>query len=289
MSRLTSSLRAYVELSRPVNGVIALAGAGVGAHVAVRGRGVDWTTDDAWSTVAVGVATLLILSAGNALNDACDVDIDRVNRPRRPIPSGRVSARGAVRFAAILTVAGVALAAVVNVMAVAVATGAALCLVTYALRLKGTPLGGNIVVGILTSGAFAAGGIAVDALRHAATPIIFVFVFTVSRELVKDIEDVIGDAEGGASTAAVTWGLPTTVRLAALFGCAGMMFTPAPFLLGWTGFGWRYLAVALIGVDAVIGSALWSLWRDPSSRVAANAQRRLKIGSALGLVAVLVG
>ncbi len=289
MSRLASVPRAYVELSRPVNGAIAFAGAGIGAHVAVRGRGADWTTADAWSTVAVGVATLLILSAGNALNDACDVEIDSVNRPHRPIPSGRVSARGAVRFAAILTAAGVALAALVNEMAVLVAAAAALCLVAYALALKRTPLGGNVVVGLLTSGAFAAGGIAVDALRHAAAPIVFVFLFTVSRELVKDIEDVAGDEQHGASTAAVAWGLPTTVRLAALFGCGGILFTPAPFLLGWPGFGWRYLAVAVIGVDAVIGPALWLLWRDPSSPVAARAQRSLKIGSVLGLVAVLVG
>jgi len=289
VTRLTSPLRAYVELSRPVNGLMALAGAGIGAHVAVRGRGADWTSHDAWGTVAVGIATLLILSAGNALNDACDQHIDRVNRPRRPIPSGRVTARGAVRFAAMLMVAGVALAGSVNLMAVAVAMGATACLVGYALRLKGAPLGGNIVVGLLTSGAFAAGGIAVDALRHALTPIVFVFVFTVSRELVKDIEDVVGDAEHGASTAAVSWGLRTTARLAVLFGCVGVLFTPVPCLLGWTGFGWPYFAVALIGVDAVVGPALWSLWRDPSPRVAATAQRRLKLGSALGLVAVLVG
>ena len=289
MSRLAAVPRAYVELSRPVNGVISLAGAGIGAHVAVRGRGADWTSADAWSTVAVGIATLLILSAGNALNDACDVEVDRVNRPHRPIPSGRVSARGSVRFAAVLTVAGVALAAVVNGLAVAVAAGAAVCLVAYALLLKGTPLGGNLVVGLLTSGAFAAGGIAVEALSHAAAPIVFVFLFTVSRELVKDIEDVSGDARHGASTAAVAWGLPATARMATLFGCAGILFTPAPFLLGWTGFGWRYLAVALVGVDAVIGPALWRLWRDPSAHTATRAQRSLKIGSVLGLVAVLVG
>ena len=111
----------------PGTGVGAGAGVGVGAAVAVRGRGVGWTTTDAWSTVAVGIATLLILSAGNALNDACDQHIDRVNRPRRPIPSGRVTARGAVRFAAMLMVAGVALAGSVNLMAVAVAMGATVC------------------------------------------------------------------------------------------------------------------------------------------------------------------
>ncbi len=289
MIRLVSTARAYVQLSRPLNGVIALAGVGVGAYVAVRGRGVGWTTDDGWSTVAVGVATLLILSAGNALNDACDADIDRVNRPDRPIPSGRVSPRGAVRFAVVLSALGVALAWSVNAMAVGVAAGAACCLVVYALALKATPLGGNLIVALLTSGAFAAGGIAVGGLRHTIAPIVFVFLFTVSRELVKDIEDVVGDAQHGARTAAVAWGLPGAVRLAMLFGGVGIAFSPLPFLLGWPGFGWRYLAVVVVGVDAVIAAALWSLWREPSQRIAARAQRLLKLGSALGLVAVLVG
>jgi geranylgeranylglycerol-phosphate geranylgeranyltransferase len=289
MSASLSVPRAYVELSRPVNGVIALAGVGVGAYVGMRGRHIGWTAADAWSTVAVGVATVLILSAGNALNDACDADIDRVNRPNRPIPSGRVSARGAVRFAAALTVLGVALAWSVNAMAVAVAAGAACCLVAYALALKATPLGGNLIVALLTSGAFAAGGIAVGGLRHTVVPIVFVFLFTVSRELVKDIEDVVGDAEHGARTAAVAWGLPRAARLATLFGGVGVVFSPMPFLLGWPGFGWRYVAVVAVGVDAIVGMALWGLWRDPSPQVAARAQRRLKLGSALGLVAVLVG
>ena len=289
MSLLFPTPRAYIELSRPVNGAIALAGVGVGACVAMQGRRSGWTADDAWSTVAVGAATLLILSAGNALNDACDADIDRVNRPDRPIPSGRVSSRGAVRFAVVLTALGVILAWSVNGMAVAVASGASVCLVAYALVLKATPLGGNLVVALLTSGAFAAGGIAVGGVRYAIAPIVFVFLFTVSRELVKDIEDVAGDAEHGARTAAVAWGLPGAVRLAALFGGAGIAFSPVPFLLGWPGFGWRYIAVVAVGVDAVIATALWGLWRNPSPQMAARAQRRLKIGSALGLVAVLVG
>ena len=39
----------------------------------------------------VFLVVFFITGAGNAINDYFDLEIDRVNRPRRPIPSGRMS------------------------------------------------------------------------------------------------------------------------------------------------------------------------------------------------------
>ena len=52
------------------------------------------------------LAAVLVTGAGNAINDYYDAAIDAVNRPERPIPSGRVSERGAARYAAVLFLAG---------------------------------------------------------------------------------------------------------------------------------------------------------------------------------------
>ncbi|HEX6955463.1 MAG TPA: UbiA family prenyltransferase [Agromyces sp.] len=55
-------------------------------------------------------ASVLLYWGGMALNDAADADLDRVERPERPIPSGRITRRGAVGVAGALTVAGLAVA-----------------------------------------------------------------------------------------------------------------------------------------------------------------------------------
>ncbi|GGI44452.1 4-hydroxybenzoate polyprenyltransferase [Agromyces flavus] len=56
------------------------------------------------------IASVLLYWGGMALNDAADAELDRVERPERPIPSGRITRRGALGVAGALTVAGVAVA-----------------------------------------------------------------------------------------------------------------------------------------------------------------------------------
>lgn len=62
-------------------------------------------------SVAMPAASVALYWAGMALNDWADRDLDAVERPERPIPSGRVSPRQALGTAVGLTAAGVGLAA----------------------------------------------------------------------------------------------------------------------------------------------------------------------------------
>ncbi|MFI6892901.1 SCO3242 family prenyltransferase [Streptomyces sp. NPDC050256] len=92
------------------------------------------------TALAVG-ASLCLYEAGMALNDWADRDEDAVDRPHRPIPSGRISPRAALTAAGALTGAGLALAARAGRPALTVATGLAATVWAYDLRLKHTPAG----------------------------------------------------------------------------------------------------------------------------------------------------
>ena len=286
---MVSRVKAYIALSRVGNGLIAFIGVVLGAHLALKGVGRAWTWGDVVDTAIVAVATVLILAAGNALNDVCDVEIDRVNRPNRPIPSGRVSVRGATRFAFVAITGGLVLAFLVGPAAFGVALAAALLLAFYAIALKATPLLGNLVVGLLSAGAYFAGGIAVDAARYALVPLVFIFLFTVVREIIKDIEDLEGDRRAGARTLPVALGERGALVVATLFALLGVGLTAVPYLLGWAGFGWRYFTVVLLGVDLVVVAVLGMLWRRTSPEVAARAQRWVKASMFAGLFAIVVG
>ncbi|MGI5479775.1 SCO3242 family prenyltransferase [Streptomyces lavendofoliae] len=89
------------------------------------------------TALAIG-SSLCLYEAGMALNDWADRDEDAVDRPHRPIPSGRVTPGAALAASAALTATGLALAARAGRAPLAVATALAATVWAYDLRLKHT-------------------------------------------------------------------------------------------------------------------------------------------------------
>ncbi|CAM5386047.1 hypothetical protein GCM10010345_83310 [Streptomyces canarius] len=132
-SRSGGRLRAWAELLRlpalfTVPGDALAGAAAVGARP---GRG---------CLLAIG-SSLCLYEAGMALNDWADRAEDAVERPHRPLPSGRVRPAAALTAACALTAAGLALAARAGRPALAVATPLAATVWSYDLLLKRTPAG----------------------------------------------------------------------------------------------------------------------------------------------------
>ncbi len=115
--------RPYLALLRPANVVTALAD--VLAGYAAAGVPVPVTVH--W---LLG-ATACLYAGGVVLNDYFDRDLDRIERPERPIPSGQIPASRAAALGAALLGTGVALAAAVNAASLAVAAGIAALVLLY--------------------------------------------------------------------------------------------------------------------------------------------------------------
>uniref|UniRef100_UPI003F4C3FAA SCO3242 family prenyltransferase n=1 Tax=Streptomyces microflavus TaxID=1919 RepID=UPI003F4C3FAA len=127
------TVRAWTELFR-VSALFSVPGDALAGAAAVGrspGRG---------TALATG-ASLCLYEAGMALNDWADREEDAVDRPHRPIPSGRISPSAALGAAGALTAAGLALAARAGRPALAVATGLAATVWAYDLHLKHTKAG----------------------------------------------------------------------------------------------------------------------------------------------------
>lgn len=130
---MKSAVRAWAELLR-VSALFTVPGdalAGAAALGRRPGRG---------TALAVG-ASLCLYEAGMALNDWADRDEDAIDRPHRPIPSGRITPGAALAAAGALTAAGLTLAARAGRPALTVATGLAATVWAYDLRLKHTQAG----------------------------------------------------------------------------------------------------------------------------------------------------
>ncbi|MEV4971106.1 SCO3242 family prenyltransferase [Streptomyces scopuliridis] len=126
-------MRAWAELLR-VSALFTVPGDALAGAAALGAR------PNRHTALAVG-ASLCLYEAGMALNDWADREEDAIDRPHRPIPSGRISPPAALAAAGVLTAAGLALAARAGRPALAVGTALAATVWSYDLRLKHTAAG----------------------------------------------------------------------------------------------------------------------------------------------------
>ena len=280
MVSFVRSVIAYVELLRPINGLIAFISVFLGAVFA---NG-SFTSN----TLIVAISAFLVLSAGNAINDFCDYQIDGINKPMRPIPSQRIQRQHALIFSLILLLIGLLLGFFTDsIQAIVIVTIVSITLFLYAVWLKKTPLIGNVVVGALTGVTFIAGGVTVRSMKGTIVPAAFAFLFTTAREIIKDIEDIEGDVALGAGTIAVRWGKQVAALVASVFMLALIFFSLVPYLLGL--FSWIYLVMVTVGVDFVLIFLLVQLWRDTSKENCAKIQQWMKLDIFVGLFTIYLG
>jgi geranylgeranylglycerol-phosphate geranylgeranyltransferase len=166
---------------------------------------------------------MLIGGAGYIINDVFDYPIDCINRPERPLPSGRMTPRFAWFYGMFLFTLGIGLSWMTGSLAsVGVAMLNSLLLFYYARRFKMATLSGNFIVALLAFTPFLYGGLVTGNTRHGAILGLFAAFLTLIRELVKDLEDVDGDRQLGGRTLAVIAGSRGVARMA---GFALLAFT----------------------------------------------------------------
>lgn len=132
---------AWLQLARAAAVFTTFADIGAG-FLLVRGA---WTPPELFATLCLSSGCLY--AAGMILNDYFDRHVDAVERPKRPIPSGRITAGAAAGSGFALLGAGVFAAAWVGPMSCAVASVLALCIVAYDALLKRTSLFGPLSMG----------------------------------------------------------------------------------------------------------------------------------------------
>lgn len=163
-SSVGQRLRAYVELARPANVITAfadiLAGYAASGAFAIafpRALGdqfvVQYVSPGLISDLFwLLAATAGLYAGGVVLNDYFDADVDALERPERPIPSGRATRGGAAGFGALLLAGGIGAAGFVSLTALFVAAAVAACAVVYDAVGKHHALLGPINMGLCRGG-----------------------------------------------------------------------------------------------------------------------------------------
>lgn len=268
-----SRLYAAIELPRPINCLITFASVLLGGWL-----GIHRITEP---LIFAALSAALITAGGNALNDLCGITEDRINKPHRPLPSGRLSSGIARIEMGIFLIAGILLALPLPTAALAIALIAIACLILYNTYLKRVPLIGNITVSALGGLAFLYGGAAIQIISAPYLIAGFAFLFHLGRELLKDLEDSAGDRQLSGGTVPISWGENTARILITVIFAILIITTPLPALLGI--YNSIYLCLILL-LNLLLIFVLIRLWQKDTLRYL---NKLLKAGMLLGLAAFL--
>ena len=213
-----SRARVYVELGRPFTLVAPALGFASGAVTAAGAA-----PREAWGLGLIiypllGLLMAAVLNAAsNALNQIYDLEIDRVNKPRRPLPSGRLSIAGAWTFTAAAYVVALILAWLVApegrhecFWIVLVATAITFVYSVPPFRTKRLGIWANVTIAIPRGLLLKVAGWSAVKTVAGAEPwyIGAIFgLFLLGASTTKDFADMEGDARGGCRTLPIIYGV----------------------------------------------------------------------------------
>jgi geranylgeranylglycerol-phosphate geranylgeranyltransferase len=271
----------HIKLLRPLN--VFTSGLAM-----VIGSGILGTLNNTGTLLLVMVVVMCFAGAANSLNDVVDYEIDKINRPMRPLPSGFVKKRTALFISILLfsmgTLACLELSEAAKVIGIVIAMP---FMVLYSKYLKGMPLIGNMIVAFILGLSFLFCGAAFNNMSPMWIPMILAFGLTLVRELVKDIADMEGDQFAGLKTFPITAGIEKSIQLSIFLSACIGVGSFIPYLYGT--YGIWYGILLILGVEIPLGVVVVSLLNNPGISSATRSARILKFSTLIGLIAIYTG
>jgi len=166
-------------------------------------------------------ATMCLYAGGVVLNDFFDRELDAIERPERPIPSGRVPAPRAAALGAALLAAGMVAAARGTWPAGAIAAAIAVLVVLYDARLKRHAIAGPVNMGLCRGLNLLLGVAAVPAALAGSWPIAVISVVYIAAVTTVSRGEVHGGKAGAAAVALISLGGVLTALTVIGLGAGG--------------------------------------------------------------------
>lgn len=193
---------------------------------------------------AAGFTALFFISgSANIANDYFDRDVDRINLPSRPLPSGRVSVREVLALFLLTSATGLAAAALLGPVVFVPAVLLWGLSFLYNMKLKEYGVLGNLVVAFCVGMTVIIGGLAAGNLSSLVLTFgILAFLFDLGEEIAADSMDLAGDRVRSFRSLAGNRGRAFALRLSVLIFGIFIALVPVPFLMGWPGYGYLFVA-----------------------------------------------
>ena len=257
------------------------------------------------------IAVILIAAGGYVINDYFDVKIDRINRPDAVIVTRTISKPAAMRLSICLSAAGSACGILEAILLRSMTIGILFVIVPgllwfYSSSYKRLFMIGNLTIALLaavTPMLVAITNVAILQLRfetilpYISLPhdlyawlggfALFAFLLTWIREIIKDMQDQMGDRELECHSMPVVWGdlwtkvFVTALIILTLAIIGHIWYHLLPFPIGWTSLSTRYIA---LGIVVPLLSAIWLLWSAKIPSDYKSCQQVIKFAMLIGML-----
>lgn len=224
-----------------------------------------------WIILGVGLSFALVMGGGFVINDIFDEKIDRINKGDRQILGNSISLKWAWKLYWILNTLAMLATYVIAYQLellkyVFLLPLSVILLYFYSSRLKKTAFLGNLCIAILCGFVLwipflgESSGLNVIQKNTVSAQFFYcsvvAFFLTLSRELIKDIQDIDGDKAGGARTVPIIWSTKKTFRLVITL----IIITIISLLTGIFYFDFNWIGILLITVS-LLGPLLIMLYK----------------------------
>jgi len=232
----------------------------------------------------VSVSAALIAAGGNVINDYFDKHIDLINKPWRPLLSGRISESTAYFASIFLFTVGITIGFMFSLINGLAAVLASCLLYMYSHSWKKEGILGNLIIGFLSSMSILYGGFAGVNPFNTYLLSLYAFLIIFGREILKGIEDIEGDKKAGVKTLAVIRGPSFALKVATVILLAVVLLSSLSLLAK---FEPLIVLLVVAGVDLPIIVSLLYVYKDPIRR-AWRTTRLLKFPLLFGLLSFLL-
>ncbi len=274
------NIEAYVRIIRPFVCVQVTVLALVGSILAAKGL------PESLTLVKSFLSVFLLVASIHTSNDYIDYEVDSVNTPWRPIPSGKISRSEALNYAVILGLAGSVISLSLSPLATMLAILIFVLTNYYSIKAKVYGFIGHVIVAFCYASYFLLGALNVTSQIEPYLINIYALciLYILAGEIIQSIADAEGDKIRGAKTIALT-NSPKTAAIIASACYISMSFLGAYTILQFETSFEPLIAVAIIICTCLfVGIITLPLLMNPEKEVAFKTRNRL---NTTGLVIIL--
>jgi len=278
---LTSKIYSFIKITRPINVLITFSVVVVAILIS------QTESTDFYVILFASIAASLVTAAGNIVNDIFDIDTDKISHQDRVLVLGKISPKEAWAEYIILNSISIIISVSLSVKLMVIVLATIILLYIYSSTLKKLPLIGNLTIAFLTGLAFIYGGYAADKPMSAIVPAVFAFLINLIREIVKDMQDIVGDKSSGVITFPIKFGFQKSKILILIITFSLILYTQYPFIIKL--YKIEYFMIVMVFVNPLLILCLKFLIDDKKENRLSVVSNALKLNMVFGLIAIYIG
>lgn len=241
-----------------------------------------------YKTLQVSIIVMSTMALGNIMNDFLDIKSDKINHPNRVLTNNQIALSDAIILFSLILLLLLYFSIYISFNSLFFLYLFIIPLLfSYNLYFKKLPVIGNLIVSLLLGSVFLFTELAIlDSINFLIVPFFLVFIFSLIREMIKDMQDYNGDKHAGMRTLPIIVGkkrMNCIILFSILVLIIALLF---PFIF-W-GYDFKYLLLLLIFIEIPLIYSLILLIKYPSKKTYGLLADLLKMLALGGLIIIMV-